>query len=77
MFYHIGIQATTTEISSYMICQSYWKMYHWQSEHECGTRVMVLRYILAVLREMFSVTPVMPDGWVEEDPLHGLHARQI
>jgi hypothetical protein len=38
MFCHIGLQATTTdfEISSYMICQSYWKLYHWQSEHECG-----------------------------------------
>jgi hypothetical protein len=33
---------------------------------------------LAVLCEMFSVTPIMPDGYVEEDPLHGLHPpRQI
>jgi hypothetical protein len=47
-------------------CQSYWKMHHWQSEHECSTCVMVL-----------SVTPVMADGYVEEDPLHGLHARHI
>jgi hypothetical protein len=32
----------------------------------------------SVLCEMFSVTPVMPDGQVEEDPLRGLHApRQI
>jgi hypothetical protein len=49
MFYHIGLQATTTEISSYVICQSYWNMYHWQSEHECVTCVMVLWHILAVL----------------------------
>jgi hypothetical protein len=33
MFYYIGLQ-TTTEISSYMICQSCWNIYHWQSEHE-------------------------------------------
>jgi hypothetical protein len=64
MFDHIGLEATTTEIPSYMIWQSYWKMYHWQSQHECGTCVMVLR----------AVTPVMPNGQVEEDPLHGLHA---
>jgi hypothetical protein len=38
---------------------------------------MVLRHILAVLCEMFSITPIMTDGQVEEDPLHGLHARQI
>jgi hypothetical protein len=60
MFCRIGLQATTTEISSYMIRQSYWKMYHWQSEHECGTCMMVLRHILAVLCEMFSITPSRP-----------------
>jgi hypothetical protein len=74
MFRHIGLQTTTTEVSSYMICQSYWRLYHWQSEQECGTCVMVLRHILAVLCEMFSVTPIMADGEVQEDPLHGLHA---
>jgi hypothetical protein len=26
---------------------------------------------------MFTVTPIMTDGQVEEDPLHDLHARQI
>jgi hypothetical protein len=31
-------------LHSYMNCQSYWNMYHWQSEHECGTRKMVLRH---------------------------------
>jgi hypothetical protein len=62
MFCYIGLQATTTQISSYTICQSYWKMYHWQSEHECGTCVMVFRHILAVLCEMFSITPIMPNG---------------
>jgi hypothetical protein len=77
MFCHIGLQATATEIFFYMICQSYWKMYHWQSEYECGTWMMVLRHILAVMCEMFSITPIMTDGWVKEDPLHSLHARQI
>jgi hypothetical protein len=37
MFRHISLQAPATEISSYKICQSYWEMYQWQSEHECGT----------------------------------------
>jgi hypothetical protein len=49
MFRHTGLQATTTEISSHMIWQSYWKMYHWQSEHECGTCVRVLRAVRDVL----------------------------
>jgi hypothetical protein len=70
MFCRIGLQATTTEISAYMICQSYW-----QSKHERGTCVMVLRHILAVLCEVFSVIAIMTDGQVEEDPLHGLHAH--
>jgi hypothetical protein len=34
---------------------------------------MVLRYILAVLCEMSSITPVMTDGYVEKDQLHGRH----
>jgi hypothetical protein len=55
-FVNNGLQATITEISSYMICQSYWKMYHWQSEPECGTCMMVLRHILAALCEMFSIS---------------------
>jgi hypothetical protein len=75
MFYHIGLQETATEIFPYMICQSYWKMYHWQSKHECGTCMMVLRHILALLCEMFSLTNIMADGQVEEAPLHGLHAH--
>jgi hypothetical protein len=62
MFYHIDLQATTTEISSHMISQSYWKMYHWQSDHEWGICMMVLRHILAALCEMFSVTPIMTGG---------------
>jgi hypothetical protein len=32
-----------------MICQSYWKPYHWQSEHECGTCMMVLCAVRDVL----------------------------
>jgi hypothetical protein len=49
MFCHIGLQATTAEISSYMIHRSYWKMYHWQSERECGGAL----HTLAALCEMF------------------------
>jgi hypothetical protein len=37
MFCHMGIQANSTEISSHTICQSYWKLYHCQGEHKCGT----------------------------------------
>jgi hypothetical protein len=77
MFCHIGLQAVTTEISSDMICQSYCKMYHWHSGHECGTCVMVLRHILAVLCEMLSITPIMTDGNIEQKTLNGLHARHI
>jgi hypothetical protein len=35
MFCHLGLHTNITETSSYMIYQSYWKMCHWQSEHEC------------------------------------------
>jgi hypothetical protein len=38
------------------------EMYQWQSEHECDTCMIVLRHILAVLCEMFSITRVMTDG---------------
>jgi hypothetical protein len=68
MFCHIGLQATTTQISSYKMCQSYW-MYHWQPEHECGTCMMVLRVVGDVLSN------IMTDGQVHEDPLHDLHDR--
>jgi hypothetical protein len=36
---------------------------------------MVLLHILAELCDMFSVTPIVTDGYVE-DTLHGLHAHQ-
>jgi hypothetical protein len=77
MFCHIGLQATTTEISSHMNCQSSWKVYHRQSQHECDTCVILLRHILAVLCEMSSITPIMTDGYVEEDHCMTsmLHAR--
>jgi hypothetical protein len=39
--------------------------------------MMVLRHIFAVLCEMFSVTSIMTDGYVGEDTLRGLQARQI
>jgi hypothetical protein len=62
MFCHIGLEGTTTEISSRMICQSYWKMYHWQSDHKRGISMTVLRRYLAVLCKMFSVTAIMTDA---------------
>jgi hypothetical protein len=77
MLCHLGLQAATAEIPSYMIDQSYWKMYHLQSEHECGTCMMVLQHILAVLCKMFSITLAMGDGQVEQETMHGLHTRQI
>jgi hypothetical protein len=40
VFCHIGLHATTADISFYMIGQRCWKTYHWQSEHECGTPIM-------------------------------------
>jgi hypothetical protein len=59
-----------------MIWQSYWKLYHWRSQHEYGTSVMVRWYILAVLCDMFSITHITIHGQMQEDPLHDLHARQ-
>jgi hypothetical protein len=56
MFYHIDLKALITDISSYMIWQRYWKIYLWQSEHECGNCITVFRHILAMLCEMFSVS---------------------
>jgi hypothetical protein len=38
------------------------KTYHWQSKHKCGTFMIVLWHILAVLCEMFSVTPILTNG---------------
>jgi hypothetical protein len=40
------------------------KMYHWQLEHECGTCMMVLQHILAVLCNMFLITSIMANGQV-------------
>jgi hypothetical protein len=62
MFCLSGLQPATAQISSYRICRSYWKMYHWRSEHECGTCMIVLRDIAAVLCDMFSVTAIMANG---------------
>jgi hypothetical protein len=39
--------------------------------------MMVLRHIVAVLSEIFSVTPIMTNGQEEEGLLHGLHAHKI
>jgi hypothetical protein len=35
---------------------------HWRREQECGTFMMVLRHILAMLCEMLPITPIMTDG---------------
>jgi hypothetical protein len=53
------------------------QMYQCQSEHERGTCLMVLRHILAMLCEMFSVIPIMTHGEVEEDPLHCLYLARF
>jgi hypothetical protein len=76
MFCHIDLQTITTEISSYMICQSL-EDAPLSVRDECGACAMVLRHILAALCEMLPITPIMTDGYVVEDPLHGLYARQI
>jgi hypothetical protein len=58
-----GANSATSRLSyGTASCQSYWKVYHSQSEHECGTCMMVLLHILVVLCEMFSVTSIMTDG---------------
>jgi hypothetical protein len=69
MFCHIGLLRITTEISSYMMPHSCGKLYHWLSEHECGTCMMVLRHISAALCEVFSVRSIIP----EEESLRGLY----
>jgi hypothetical protein len=38
---------------------------------------MVLWHILAMLCKMFTITPIVTDRQVKEDPWHSLHARQI
>jgi hypothetical protein len=38
---------------------------------------MYYMHSLFVLCEMFSMTAIMTDGWVEENPMHGHQARQI
>jgi hypothetical protein len=39
MFCQLGLQATSTQFSSYTSFHSYWKMYHWRSQHEFSTKV--------------------------------------
>jgi hypothetical protein len=68
MFCHIGSQAATTEISSYMMSHSCGKLYHWLSEHECGTCMMVIRHISTALCEVFSVRSIVTG----EESLRGL-----
>jgi hypothetical protein len=36
--------------------------------------MMVLRHILAVLCQIFSITPIVTYRYIKEDPLHSLHA---
>jgi hypothetical protein len=57
----IGVQKTTTDHSSCMVCQSYWNLYHWQSEHKFVSGVMLLRQFSAFLCDTFTVTPIMTD----------------
>jgi hypothetical protein len=68
---HVLSQATTAESSSYMICQSYWKMYHWQSEHECGTCMMVLRAV----RDVHSSTSCPLDRYRRTHFMASMSAR--
>jgi hypothetical protein len=71
MLCHIGLQAITTEISSYTICQSYWKMYHSQSGHECGTCMMVLRAVRDVLSNTYHNRCIGrggPTAWPPRSP---------
>jgi hypothetical protein len=75
--YLTGLHTGIAEILPYTACHSYWKMCHWQSEHECDTCMTLLRHTIAVLCEIFSVTPILTVGQVEEDLLHGLHVHQI
>lgn len=56
-------------------CQSYSKMCHWQSEHEGGTCIIVLRHILDALCEMFSIPHIITDGLIEDNPLNDLQGH--
>jgi hypothetical protein len=49
-----------------MICQSYWEMYHWQSEHGCGTCVMVLRAVWDALSNSYHDRG--PTAWPPRPP---------
>jgi hypothetical protein len=40
-------------------------MCHWQSEHEHNAFMTVLWHILAMLSEMFFMTPIMTEGQIE------------
>jgi hypothetical protein len=51
----IDVQANITKNSSYVICQSYRKLYYWQPQHECGTCVMAHNSSLSV-RDVLSNT---------------------
>jgi hypothetical protein len=62
MFCHIVLQATTDKMSSYVVCKSYWKMYHWQSDHECGTHMMELWHVCHALQDVLNNT--YHDQWI-------------
>jgi hypothetical protein len=48
------LTGTTADIFSYIICQSCWKMYPWQSEHECGTcKIVLCRTVRDVLKNTY------------------------
>jgi hypothetical protein len=71
------LQASTTEVFSYMICQSHWKINMGCQEHERGTYVMELWHILAMLCEMISITPILTNGQAQQGPLHSLQVHHI
>jgi hypothetical protein len=67
----LRLQATTTEISLHMISQSYRKMYHWRSEHECGTCMLVLRAVPDVLSNTYHnrwIGRGGPTAWPPRSP---------
>jgi hypothetical protein len=60
-----------------MVFPIYYKMYHGRSEDACGSRMMLLQIISAVLCVMSSTTIPTTDGQAEENPLRGPRAHLI
>jgi hypothetical protein len=69
---HIDLQATTAEISPYMTCHSYWKLYHWQPQqkydvYSCGDAYKPLyMQLLLTVKRRFTIalcTATAPASW--------------